>query len=101
VGLVSFDHLDPLFESTNFFGGHVAELFRQKARWVRRAPLGVPVVPDVYCICATSSALIDGNAVRASPLLRNSCHEDRAMTSRRSGSVSRTALSACTRFRFL
>jgi hypothetical protein len=57
------------------------------------APLGNPVVPDVYWICATSSGVGSGSACAGSPESRNAAQSVNDTTSRRWGSSPRTACS--------
>ncbi len=60
------------------------------ARWVRRAPLGAPVVPVVKTIRATSSG--SGARPPISPVAdeQNASQAENVTTSRRAGSDGRT-----------
>ena len=41
----------------------IPQAFASIPAWVRSAPFGKPVVPDVYCSDATASGETSGNAV--------------------------------------
>src|SRR6266581_2101732 len=58
--------------------------------WWRTAPLGKPVVPEVYWIWAGSSGRTSGNRSVAEPEAQNAGQSENRTTSRKSGSRGRT-----------
>ena len=60
-------------------------------RWVNIAPLGTPVVPEVYWIWTMSSGLTSGSSAVAGAEARNSSHSLKKATSRSAGRSGRTS----------
>ena len=59
--------------------------------WVSSAPLGVPVVPEVYTSWATSSGATGRGGGSSGPDAQNAAQSLKATTSRRAGSSPRSA----------
>ena len=64
-------------------------------RWCSSAPLGKPVVPDVYWICTGSSGPTSGSCSVDVPDARNASKSVKAIASRSPGSSLRTVSSDC------
>ena len=59
-------------------------------RWWSTAPLGKPVVPEVYWICAAASGLTVGSARSAAAWAQNASQPANETTSRSAGRSPRT-----------